>query len=108
MMEKGCTGMERDRINHGIHKDRSVRDSNIEWMRQQVEIGDTVSYPREVVDLNVPGLFFTRWEDMRIIGIYPFLVEVTCSGRTPKRHTITYAEMLANPRILKKRSLERG
>lgn len=97
--------MEKYKIDHGVYIRTGTKNmiTDIERIRQQIRIGDIVSYPCETVDYRDPALFNKQWTDMRIIGIYPHfaIAERISRRRGAKRCTITYAEMLSDPRILK-------
>ena len=82
----------------GFNKDdiREIYDS--------MYIGETLMYPCMVKDTNANDLVTMRWQKVRVTGVYPRLVTVEGIRKPVAVRSITYKEMLLDPRILSNRN----
>lgn len=95
----------KDVLLHGIHKpmDGGITLEMVSSLRDSIRIGDTLNYPRMVRDRNAAGALAERWRRVRVTGIYPNLITVKGRGPVYPQQTITYVEILTDPRIMSRK-----
>lgn len=77
-----------------------LEKSDLDDIRKRISVGDILYYPRMK---KLAGELIQVVEPMEVIAKYKSLVQVESLGEGGKRTTITYAEMLMDPRILDKK-----
>lgn len=75
---------------------------NEEVLKQSVKPGDPISYPLPRWEREIYPQY-RGYAHAKVVRFYPHQVEVECYGMVDKRRTITYAEILTDGRILKKK-----
>ena len=91
-------------IKHGIRKPiYGLTTDDIEALRDRIRVGDTLRYPRMMKDRRASGALAESWRDVKVTGKYPHLVTVKGEGPEYPSQTITYSEILTDPRFTRGR-----
>lgn len=71
---------------------------DVDKFRSKLRIGDTLRCPQIVADVRARGAFAEKWVNVRVVGIYPNLVQVRGSGSEFPIQTIKYSDILLDRR----------
>ena len=79
---------------------------DVDELREKIRPGDILRYPMRFWDAAAKSGFVEVFEPVQVIGRYPHLVEAVAGDG---RHcTVTYVEMLLEPKIMQKKNRKRG